>query len=58
MWEYNRVEIKFKFAKELIDNLNKLGEENWDIIYYNETKPPKFGDDWIAIVLTKRKKPA
>jgi len=58
MWEYNRFEFKYHLINELITELNKLGKEDWEIIYYQETKPPKFGDDWISIVLTKRLKPA
>jgi len=57
MWEYNRIEIKFQLFKELTDELNALGKDGWDVIYYNETKPAKFGDDWICVVLIKRKKP-
>jgi len=58
MWEYNRFEFKFKIIKELIDELNKIGTENWEVIYYQETKPPKFGGDWITVIIVKRLKPA
>ena len=58
MWEYNRFEFKFKIIKELIDELNKIGTENWEVIYYKETKPPKFGGDWITVIIVKRLKPA
>jgi hypothetical protein len=58
MWEYNRFEIKHKSVTELINELNKLGTENWEIIHYEEKKPEKFGDNWITLVLTKRNKPA
>jgi hypothetical protein len=58
MWQYDRIEIKHGNIRELIDKLNELGNDNWEIIYYNETKPPKFGDDWITIIIVKRLKPA
>jgi hypothetical protein len=58
MWEYNRFEFKLKGINELIDKLNRLGTDDWGIIYYQETKPPKFGEDWIIVVIVKRLKPA
>jgi hypothetical protein len=58
MWEYNRFEFKLKGISELIDKLNRLGTDDWDIIYYREIKPPKFGEDWIIVVIVKRLKPA
>lgn len=58
MWEYNRFEIKHNNISELVNELNKLGAENWEIIYYVEKKPEKFGDHWISTILTKRLKPA
>ncbi len=58
MWEYNRFVVEFNYSKELLDKLNKIGEQGWEIIYYQETKPPKFGDKWISTVLTKKLKPA
>jgi len=58
MWEYNRFEFKYKLISELIDELNKIGKDNWEVIHYEENKPPKFGEDWISIVIVKRFKPA
>lgn len=57
MWEYNRIESKFKAVHEISIELNKLGADGWEIISYQETKPPKFGDDWEVIVFAKRLKP-
>jgi hypothetical protein len=56
MWEYNRFEIKHSTINELIDELNKLGADNWEIIFYEEKKPEKFGDNWITTILVKRSK--
>jgi hypothetical protein len=57
-WEYDRVEIKFKLVKDLIDELNILGADDWEIIHYEEKKPKKFGDDYESIIIVKRLKPA
>jgi hypothetical protein len=56
MWEYKRTDIKFRTYSELIDILNKEGSEEWEIAYYVEEKPEKFGDDYISRVLFKRLK--
>jgi len=56
MWEYDRFTFKYNIMKDLIDKLNKLGEDNWEIIYYKEEKPPNFGEKWICTVLVKRLK--
>lgn len=58
MWEYNRFELKHKTINELIEKLNKLGVDNWEVVYYEEKKPEKFGDNWITTILVKRNKPA
>jgi len=58
MWEYNRFEFKFKTNFELVNKLNNIGIDNWEIIFYQETKPPKFNDDWISIIIVKRLKTA
>ena len=43
-WEYDRKIIEFKTVKELLDELNTLGDSGWEIINYEETKPKKFGE--------------
>jgi hypothetical protein len=53
-WEYDRIEVKFKLVQELIDELNKLGANGWEIIHYEEKKPKKFGDNYETIVIVKR----
>lgn len=56
MWEYKR-------EKYLIDTLNELdkilineGLNNWEIVYYNEKKPEKFGNKMEIIIVFKRLK--
>ena len=56
MWEYDRKIIEFKTVKELLDELNALGADKWEIINYEETRPKKFGEKRESIVLIKRLK--
>ena len=56
MWQYKRVEYKFQNINELDTLLNKEGDDGWEIINYQETKPIKFGSDYTLIVLYKRVK--
>ncbi len=56
MWEYRRVEFKFKSNNEINEELNKNGNDGWEAIYYYEIKPEKFGNDYTSIVIYKRLK--
>ena len=56
MYKYKRVEYKLKFYGEVDTQLNMEGKNGWEVIYYNEQKPKKFGEDIILTVLYKRKK--
>ena len=56
MWEYDRKIIEFKTVKDLLNELNTLGADNWEIISYEETKPKKFGEKRESIVIAKRLK--
>jgi len=56
MWEYDRKIIEFRTVKELLDELNTLGANGWEIINYEETKPKKFGEKRESIVLIKKEK--
>ncbi len=56
-WEYDRVVIDFKTTNELKQELNALGAVGWEIIYYNETAPEKFGEKGKSIILIKKEKP-
>jgi len=57
-WEYDRLIIEFDKVQRLLDELNALGADGWEIIHYEENKPKKFGDNYESIVLFKRLKPA
>ena len=56
MWEYDRKIIEFGTVKELLDELNTFGADNWEIINYEETKPINFGEKKECIVIIKRLK--
>jgi len=55
-WEYDRKKIGFYKVQELLDELNTLGADGWEIIYYEEKKPEKFGKKYESIVLFKKEK--
>ena len=57
-WEYDRRKIEFDKVQSLLNELNTLGADGWEIISYEEKKPKKFGDNYESIVLFKRLKPA
>jgi len=56
MWQYKRKDYKFNHISEIESLLNKEGDDGWEIIYYRETKPAKFGDQHVSFVLYKRVK--
>jgi len=56
MWEYKRNDYKIKTYGELIEILNTEGIENWEVIYYHEEKPVRYGNLFQIIVLFKRLK--
>jgi hypothetical protein len=56
MWEYKRQDINLRLFSELIGILNKNGDDGWEIIYYTEEKPDKFGNEHVAKILFKRLK--
>lgn len=55
MWEYNRLNVKIKIISELIEYMNNLGRNGWEIFYYNEIKPDKFGSPYKITLIVKRK---
>jgi len=57
-WEYDRQRIEFNKVMDLLDKLNALGADGWEIISYEEKKPEKFGDNYESIIIVKRLKPA
>lgn len=56
MWEYYIEEFEFNHKGELIDCLNKRGENNWEIIEFSFIKSDIFPEPNKATVLFKRKK--
>jgi hypothetical protein len=54
MWEYQRFEFRFRNYFELNDELNKLGKEGWEVIYYCEKECTKLNGEYIANMLIKR----
>jgi len=56
MWEYDRFEIKFNFVAELIKELNKIGNDNWEIINYEEIKSKKNNENTCIIIVKRQKK--
>jgi len=57
-WEYDRRKIEFGKTIDLVNELNALGADDWEIINYEEKKPEKFGGKYESIIIIKRLKPA
>ena len=55
-YEYDRIKIEFDKVQSLLDRMNELGADGWEVIHYEEKKPEKFGDKYESIVLFKRLK--
>jgi len=55
-WGYDRIEMEFGLVSELTEKLNELGADGWEVIYYSETKPAKFGEKSKAVVLIKKRR--
>jgi hypothetical protein len=53
MWEYKLKNISFRLYSQLIEELNIDGNENWEIISYEENKNEKYSG-YTAKVLYKR----
>lgn len=47
---------EFGLSTELETELNKEGKDGWKVVFYEETKPPKFGEKYKSIVLYIRQK--
>lgn len=54
MWEYKRINYRFKIFNELIEKLNNEGQQGWEVVYYEETKPEQYGYEYETNVLYKR----
>jgi hypothetical protein len=56
MWEYKRIQFTLIQINEISTELERIGKEDWEIIYYQENKPIKHNDLWHIVMLLKRKK--
>lgn len=56
MWEYDRINFEAFKVSDITKKLNELSAEDWEIVYYDESKPEKFGDTYKIIIVIKRKK--
>ena len=56
MWEYKRKDVEFKLFSELTEIINKEGQDNWEIVYYEEEKPANYSGKFTAKILYKRLK--
>ena len=55
MYEYKRIQFTLIEIKEISTELEKISKEDWEIIYYEETKPIKHNDLWHIVMLLKKK---
>ena len=54
MWMYKRINSEFRLISDIEDKLNELGSEGWEVIYYHEERPKKFGDLYKSFILLKK----
>lgn len=54
MWEYKRIQFTLINVVEISKELEKISNENWEILYYQEDKPIKLNDLWHIVMLLKR----
>lgn len=54
MWEYQRINREFRLISDIEDKLNELGRDGWEVTYYFEERPKKFGDPHKSFILLKK----
>jgi hypothetical protein len=54
MWEYDRITIETITISKLVEYMNKIGKDGWEIIHYDEKKPDKFGSTYKITLIVKR----
>lgn len=54
MWEYKRKDCKFRINSELVEALNIEGQDNWEVIHYQEEKRKEYDCETTAKILFKR----
>ena len=56
MWEYKKKDLKFQNNLELVEFLNKEGNDNWEVIFFQEDKPENNSRHFSTSILLKRRK--
>lgn len=56
MWEYKKFIFEYSNTNTLNEELNKIGENGWEIINVVEEKPIAFGMQTKCEIFAKRKK--
>jgi len=56
MWEYKKKDEKFQTNDDLVKFLNKHGDDNWEVVSYQEEKPENYGRHFNTKILFKRPK--
>jgi hypothetical protein len=56
MWEYKRKDFISQLYSDLVEQLNKEGENNWELIYYQEERAEKYNRDFTVKTVFKRQK--
>jgi hypothetical protein len=54
MWKYKRTELKFRNYFELNEELNKLGADGWDVVYYRENDIENNSNNIVINILIKK----
>jgi hypothetical protein len=57
-FEYKTIDTKYPDKYKIVEELNTLGSEGWEVVNYKEQQPEKFGGEWKYNVLLKRAKPS
>ena len=56
MWEYKKIDERFKKNEEIVEYLNKQGNDDWELVSYEEDKPIEGRKFFNVRVLFKRQK--
>ena len=58
MWEYKRIDIKYKLSTDVDIALTNLGTDGWEIVTYNDMKNEVAGSKGgVVHIVAKRPKP-
>ena len=56
MWDYKRTNITYRSNIELEEELKKLGDNSWEIIYYFEVPTEKYESKRTVEIISKKPK--